>query len=300
MNILISGASGLLGSALVPFLTTGGHRIISLVRREPGPGKNEVFWNPVSGCLDPEELIGIDAVIHLAGENISRGRWTKKKKKKIMESRTRGTDLVARTIANLKPRPKVLVCASAIGYYGNRGSRILAEEDKPGDDFISRVCCAWEKATGPASEKGIRVVLARLGIVLTPAGGALAKFLLPFKMSLGGRIGSGNQYMSWISIDDAIGAIYYALSDSRLQGPVNVVSPKPVTNIDFTKTLGKVLSRPTIFSVPAWAIKFLFGEMGRELLLSSTRVKPQKLLETGYRFRHPDLEKALLNLLKLH
>jgi uncharacterized protein (TIGR01777 family) len=200
-------------------------------------------------------------------------------------------------MGKLKPLPKVLVCASATGYYGNRGNELLTEEAEPGNSFLSKVCIQWEKAAIPAIQKGIRVVFARFGVVLSPLGGALKKLLLPFKLGFGGKIGSGNQYMSWVGIDDVITVIYNALSDSSMEGPVNVVAPNPVTNKEFTMILGKVLSRPTIFSIPETAIKLVFGEMGREVLLSSTRVNPKKLLESGYSFRNPDLEGALRHML---
>ncbi len=296
-NILVSGASGIVGSSLVPFLTTGGHRVIRLVRKTPAPGTDEVFWNPISGQLDPKDLEGTDTVIHLAGENIGQGRWTPEKKKRIIESRTRGTELVARKIAELDSPPEVMICASAIGYYGNRDTCTLTENDSPGDDFISDVCEQWETAAMPAVRKGIRVVFMRIGIALTPAGGALERLLLPFQMGLGGKIGTGEQFMSWIGMDDVIGAIHHAIVNEHLEGPVNVVAPHPVSNLEFTKTLGKVLSRPTSLSVPSLAIRMAFGEMGREIPLSSTRVKPKKLLETGYRFHDPNLEDALSHLL---
>ena len=294
---LISGASGLLGSSLVPFLTTGGHRVIRLVRKSPLSATNEVLWDPASGLLDLDGIENIDVVIHLAGESIGQGRWTKEKKKKIVESRNKSTALIAEKIAKFDPLPKVLISASAIGYYGNRGDEPLTEEDTCGADFISGVCSEWEQAAAPARIKGIRTVFLRIGIALTPLGGALNKLLLPFKLGLGGKIGPGNQYMSWIGIDDIIGAIYHVASDDKVEGPVNAVAPNPVTNLEFTKILGKVLSRPTLFSVPETAIRLAFGEMGREILLSSTRVMPNKLLETGYRFRNPDLEGALRHLL---
>ncbi|QTA86127.1 TIGR01777 family oxidoreductase [Desulfonema magnum] len=297
LNVLVSGASGILGSALVPFLTTGGHRVVGLVRRKPVPEKEEIYWNPVSGHLDLNELGGIDTVVHLAGENIGQGRWTEKKKKRILESRTKGTALIARKVAELDPRPRVLVCASAIGYYGNRGDRMLTEKDGPGDDFISRVCHEWEQAAAPAIEKGIRVVFLRIGISLTPAGGAFAKLLPPFQIGIGGKIGTGRQFMSWIEADDVIGAIYHSIINENLEGPVNVVSPNPVTNLEFTETLGKAVSRRTPFSIPETAIKIAFGEMGKEILLSSTRVKPEKLLKTGYRFRNPNIEGTISHLL---
>ncbi len=297
MNVLISGASGVVGSALIPFLTTGGHRVTRLVRKKTVPGEEEVYWNPNANTLNTDDLAGTDTVIHLAGENIGQGRWTKEKKTRIIESRTKGTSLIANAIAKLDPAPRVMVCASAIGYYGNRGSQVLTEEDGPGDDFISEVCHKWEKAAEPAIEKGIRVVFMRIGIALTPSGGALERLLLPFQMGIGGKIGSGSQYMSWIGIDDVIGAIYHAIKNDKIEGPVNVVSPNPVTNKEFTKTLGRVLSRPTLATVPEFAIKIAFGEMGREIPLSSTRVKPEKLMKTGYRFRNPDIEGALSHLL---
>lgn len=296
-NILISGSGGVVGSALIPFLTTGGHRVIRLIRRQPGPKENAVYWNPATGCLDYDTLNGIDTVIHLAGENIGQGRWTRAKKKKIIESRVRGTSLIARAAAALKPRPRVLICASAIGYYGDRGDQIMTEKENPGDDFISKVCYEWEKAAAPALEKGIRVVFLRIGIALTPAGGALARLLLPFQMGIGGKMGNGRQYMSWIGIDDVIGAIYHVMNNDDVEGPVNVVSPNPVTNLEFTKALGNVLSRPAPLSVPAAAIMLAFGKMGREIVLSSTRVRPEKLLNTGYRFRNPDIEGTLAHLL---
>ncbi len=297
LNILISGASGVVGSALVPFLTTGGHQVNSLVRRTPAPGKAEIFWNPDAGFLNPADLGGIDTVIHLAGENIGQGRWTAQKKKRIIESRIKGTSLIAETAARLNPRPRVLLCASAVGYYGNRNQWELTEKDGPGNDFISQVCYEWEKAAAPAIESGIRVVFLRIGVALTPAGGALAKVLPLFRAGLGGKLGTGCQFMSWIGTDDVIGAIYHVIYNDGIEGPVNVVSPNPVTNLEFTETLAGVLSRPARFSVPAWAIKLVFGEMGREVPLSSTRVRPVKLLETGYRFRNPDLRGVLSHLL---
>jgi len=296
LTFLISGASGLLGSSLVPFLSTGGHRVIHLVRRPP-LAADEIFWNPFGGRLDLDGIGNIDAVIHLAGEHIGQGRWTKAKKRKIVESRNKSTALISEKIATLDPLPRVLVNASAIGYYGNRGDELLTEEDTCGADFISGVCSQWEQAAAPARVKGIRTVFLRIGIGLSPLGGALKELLRLFKLGFGGKLGSGSQYMSWIGIDDIIGAIYHVVSDDNVEGPVNVVAPNPVTNLEFTKILGKVLSRPTLFSVPETAIKLAFGEMGREILLSSTRVMPNKLVETGYRFRNPDLEGALRHLL---
>lgn len=297
LSILISGAGGLVGSALVPFLATGGHRVIRLVRKRPVSGKEGVFWDPLTGRIDSDEIGEVDAVVHLSGENIGQGRWTKEKKRKIIESRNKSTALMAKTIAGLDPCPKVLVSASAIGFYGDRGEEVMTEEDTCGSDFISGVCSEWEKAAAPAVEQGIRVVFLRIGIALSLLGGALARLMLPYKLGLGGKLGSGAQYMSWIGIDDLIYIIYYAINNNSLDGPVNAVAPEPVTNLEFAKILGKVLARPTLFSVPETVIKLAFGEMGREILLTSTRVKSQKLENSGYRFRNPDLEGTLRHLL---
>jgi len=297
MTILVSGGSGLIGASLIPYLTTGGHRVVRLVRRQPRPGNDEIFWDPATGRLDGKPLRDIDAVIHLSGENIGEGRWTAEKKRKIVESRTKTTALLAKTLAALPHPPRVFACASAIGYYGNRGDAVMTEADDPGDDFISDVCRQWEDAAAPARNNGIRTVFLRIGIVLTPAGAALKKLLLPFQMGLGGKIGNGNQYMSWISMDDAISAIRFCLVTPGLEGPVNIVSPQPVPNHEFAATLGKVLSCPARFAVPAAAIKLAFGQMGRETVLSGTRVIPARLTADGYRFRHPDLETALRHLL---
>lgn len=297
MKILMTGTSGLLGSALIPFFTTGGHIVHTLVRRTPLLEKGEAFWDPEKKRLDPSVFDGVDAVIHLAGEHIGEGRWTDEKKRRIIESRTKGTSLIADTISKLSSPPPVLICASAIGFYGNRGDNSLTEDDLPGDDFISKVCNEWEKSAQVAVNAGIRVAFMRIGIALSPAGGALSRLLLPFRAGLGGKIASGAQFMSWIGIDDVVGAFFHVLADNKIAGPVNVVSPNPVTNLEFIKTLGRVLSRPAVFSIPAAAINLAFGEMGREVLLSSTRVMPEKLLETGYRFRNPDLSGALSHLL---
>ncbi len=297
LHILISGASGLVGSTLIPFLTTGGHQITRLVRRAPIPGNSEVFWDPAASKLEPKELQGVDAVIHLAGENIGEGRWTQAKKREILASRIQGTSLLAETIAGLDPPPKVLICASAIGYYGHRGECLLQESDQAGKDYISMVCSEWEKAAQPAIQKGIRVVFARIGIALTPAGGALKKLLPVFRIGLGGKIASGEQYMSWISIDDVIGALHHLVICPDLEGPVNLTAPLAVTNAEFTRTMADVLSRPAAVTVPAFAVKMMFGEMGKEVPLSSTRVAPTRLLESGYCFRHPELAGALAHVL---
>lgn len=293
LTVLISGASGVIGSAVIPFLTTGGHRVIRLVRRPPEPGSDEVFWDPASGVIRLEGIDRIDAVLHLAGENLDNGRWTPSRKKKILESRVKGTELIARAISTLDEPPGVMLCASAVGFYGNRGGAMLSETDGPGDDFISSVCDRWEKAAAPAAKKGIRTAFLRIGVVLTPMGGALQKVLLPYRLGLGGRIGSGRQYISWISMEDVIGSIHHILTHKEIAGPVNIVSPEPVTNRDYTGVLGRVLGRPTPLTLPSFVIKAGFGQMGREILLSSTRVMPDVLIKTGYGFVNSDLEMSL-------
>ncbi len=296
MNILVTGATGLVGSALIPFLTTGGHRVLRLVRRSTGRD-DEVTWNPDTNSIDATKLEGLDAVVHLAGENIATGRWTASKKARIRDSRVNGTRLLSETLAKLKRPPKSLVGASAIGFYGDRGDEMMTELSSHGPSFLCDVCRDWEQATEPARLAGVRVVNLRIGVVLTPRGGALAKMLLPFKLCAGGVVGSGRQFMSWIAIDDVIGVIHHAMTTESLSGPVNAVSPNPVTNRDFTKTLGRALSRPTIFPMPAFVAKLAFGEMGDELLLASTRVMPERLQASGYEFRFPELTAALNHLL---
>jgi len=296
MKILVSGSTGLVGSALVSFLASGGHEVVRLVRGRLKPGVVEVPWDPQAGTIEAAKLEGLDAVVHLAGENIA-GRWTAAKKARIRSSRVEGTRLLAEALAGLKRPPKTLVCASAIGYYGDRGDEVLREDSPSGAGFLAAVCRDWEAAAHAAAEKGIRVVQLRIGVVLSPAGGALARMLTPFKLGLGGRIGPGSQFMSWIAIDDLIGAIHHALTTEPLRGPVNAVAPRAVTNREFTKTLGRVLARPTIFPMPAFAARLAFGEMADELLLASARVEPAKLVSSGYRFRTPELEAALRHLL---
>lgn len=295
MKIALTGASGLVGTALVTKLTTDGHQVIRLVRR--GPAEREEHWNPVSG-IEPNALQGVDAVVHLAGENIAEGRWTSEKKDRIRESRVRGTAAIARSLGAMNPPPPTLICASAIGYYGDRGDAELREDSEPGTGFLPDVCQAWEAAADPAREAGIRVVHVRFGVVLSGAGGALAKMLTPFKLGVGGRIGSGGQYMSWLSIDDATGIIQHALTTPDLAGPVNAVAPEPVTNTVFTKSLGRAVHRPTIFPMPAFVAKLAFGEMAEALLLASTRVLPERLEATGYEFRHRTIDDALGDLLE--
>ena len=297
MKILISGASGLVGSALIARLTKDGHQVVRLVRAQPPPGVPVVVWIPGKGVLDVAALEGFDAIVHLAGESIATGRWTMEKKARIRDSRVRRTELLAGTIARLSRPPAVLLCASAIGFYGDRGDEILTEESASGKDFLSEVCRAWEAASEPAARKGVRVVRHRFGVILSPAGGALAKMLLPFKLGLGGRVGDGRQFMSWISLDDVVDELMHTLGAKDLRGAVNTVSPRPATNAEFTSTLGRVLRRPVIFPMPAFAARLAFGEMADALLLSSQRVEPKRLLASGYRFRYPDLEAALRHLL---
>jgi uncharacterized protein (TIGR01777 family) len=295
MHIAVTGASGLVGSELVSLLTTGGHHVTALVRGEPRDG--EVAWNPKADSFDASSLDGVDAVVHLAGENIAAGRWTDAMKQRIRDSRVHGTRVLCEGLARMKSLPKVLVAASAIGFYGNRGDELLDESSDPGEGFLSEVCDEWEAATKPAQEAGMRVVNLRIGVVLSPKGGALAKMLTPFMLGAGGIVGNGRQYWSWISIDDVAGAIHHALMTDSLSGPLNAVAPSAPTNREFTKTLGRVLRRPTILPMPAFAAKLALGEMAKDLLLSSTRVEPKKLVESGYQFRQPILEKALRHVL---
>jgi uncharacterized protein (TIGR01777 family) len=298
MKVLITGSTGLVGSALCQSLVRSGHEIARLVRESPRSRQPEIFWDPARGTIETEKLEGFDAVVHLAGENIAGGRWTEKQKARILNSRVQGTQLLAESLAKLKAKPKVFVAASAIGYYGDRGEEVLDENSGPGKDmFLVDVCQAWEAATLPASTAGIRVVNLRLGVVLSADGGALAKMLLPFKLGAGGVLGSGKQYMSWIALDDVLGVLTHALQNNELSGPVNAVAPHPVSNYQFTKTLGKVLKRPTILPMPAFAARLVFGQMADELLLASARVVPKKLEEAAYRFQYPELEGALRHVL---
>ena len=290
MKVLVTGSTGFIGSALVSALTAAGHQVTRLVRKLAGAG--EVRWDPAAGAIDTGGLEGHDAVVHLAGENIA-GRWTAAKKQRIRESRVNGTRLLAEALAKLSRRPRALVCASAIGYYGDRGEEKLREGSPPGKGFLAEACVAWEAAAKPAADAGLRVVHLRIGVVLHPKGGALKQMLLPFKLGLGGVIGSGRQYMSWIALDDLIGIFQHALANDSLRGPANAVAPNPATNREFTKSLGQVLSRPTIFPMPAFAARLAFGEMADELLLASTRVEPARLAASGYSFAYPQLEATL-------
>ena len=289
MKLAITGSSGLVGSALVSLLTAAGHEVLRM--RRPA------HWNPERSMVDLAALEAKDAVVHLAGENIASGRWTAKKKAQIRDSRIKGTKLIAESLAKLAQPPGVLVSASAIGFYGDRGNELLSEESGPGRGFLSEVCRQWEAATDPATRKGIRVVHLRTGLVLSRKGGALDKMLLPFKLGIGGKIGAGKQYWSWISLDDMCAAILHCIQAGGLHGPVNIVSPSPVTNLEFTKALGRVLSRPTIFPLPAFAARLALGEMADVLLLASARVEPVKLHTSRFMFRDKEIEATLRNML---
>jgi uncharacterized protein (TIGR01777 family) len=297
LHVAVTGSTGLVGAALIPFLTTGGHRVTRLVRSQTRGDDGTALWNPAAGTIDAAALEGVEAVVHLAGESVAGARWTEAVKARILESRTRGTALLCTTLAGLQRPPKVLVSASAIGYYGDRGDEVLREDSAGGTGFLADVCRQWEAATAPAEQAGIRVVHLRIGIVLSPAGGALKAMLVPFKLGAGGRIGSGAQSMSWISIDDLIGAILHALRTETLRGTVNAVAPRAVTNAEFTRVLGHVLRRPTLFPVPAAVARLAFGEAADEMLLASARVQPVRLQETRYAFRHAELEAALRHVL---
>jgi uncharacterized protein len=297
VRVLVSGAGGLIGSALLPSLREAGHSVARLSRPGSARGGDDVEWDPLNGRLDAARLGGFDAVVHLAGESIAAGRWTAARKARIRDSRVVGTRLLSESMARAKPGPAVLVSASAIGWYGNRGDEILREDSRPGGDFLAAVCRDWEDATGPAASAGRRVVRLRFGVILSRDGGALARMLLPFRLGLGGRVGSGRQFMSWIAIGDAVGAIRHAIERGDLSGPVNAVAPGPVTNAAFTAALARALRRPALIPMPAFMARLAFGEMGEALLLASQRVEPARLVASGYRFRHAEVEAALRDLL---
>jgi uncharacterized protein (TIGR01777 family) len=297
MKIAVSGASGLVGTALLPALRTAGHDVLRLVRGGTAGEPNSIGWEPDTGFINNIKLNGAKGIIHLAGDNIADGRWTVEKKKRIRDSRVLSTKLLAETAPKLSPLPHVFITASATGYYGDRGEEVLTEESAPGKDFLAEVCQEWEQATQAAKDAGIRVVQLRFGVILTPQGGALAKMLPPFKAGMGGPAGKGEQFLSWISLDDVIGVILHALANEQLSGAVNVVSPEPVRNKDFSHALGQALGRPSAVPIPGFALKLALGEMAEATLLASQRVKPQKLLASGYAFRHPDLASTLQEML---
>jgi len=294
MNVLISGATGLIGSALLPELEARGHTITRLSRSKAGA--DTIRWDPSSGTIEGD-LEGTEAVVHLAGESIAQGRWNPEKKKRIRDSRVQGTRLLAERISALPTPPRVMVSTSAVGYYGDRGDEVLTEESGPGTGFLPGVCREWEAAAEPARRAGIRVVHPRLGVVLSSESGALGTTLPIFKLGVGGKIGKGDQWVSWVAIDDVVGSIVHALTDEVVDGPVNVGSPNPMTNAEYTKVLGRVLGRPTVLPLPAPAARIMLGEVADALLLASQRMEPAKLKATDYAFRYPQLEGALRHLL---
>ena len=296
-KVAVTGASGLVGRELVPTLRRQGFEVLRLVRQAPS-ADDEVRWDPDAGTIDTEGLEGITAAIHLAGDNVASGRWTDAKKARIRDSRVRGTGLLAGALAELSPRPRALVSGSAVGYYGACGDEALDESAAQGSGFLASVCGEWEAATTAARDVGIRVVHARIGVVLAPSGGALAKMKLPFLLGLGGRIGDGTQYMSWITLEDLVSALVFSLERDELEGPVNFVSPTPVTNADFTATLGRVLKRPTVFPLPKFALRLGVGaDMANEMLIGGSRAIPAVLHAHGFRWEHTTLEPALRALL---
>jgi len=297
LRILISGASGILGKSLIPLLSTGGHTIYTLVRKRPDPEKNEIFWDPATEFLSQSDLPELDAVIHLAGEYIGLKRWTTESKQRVLESRIKGTALLARTLATMKNPPSVLLSASAVGYYGNCHDKLIDETEPAGKDFISTVCMHWEKAAQPASKAGIRTVFLRMGISMSPGGGALKRILSTSPLGFMRYFGSGNQYISWISNDDLISAMLHILTNPGLEGPLNIAAPEPVTNQELMQTLAKITGRPLLFPIPAHLFQFMYGQMAREIILSGCRVSTKKLRNSGFQFRHPDLYTTLRNLL---
>lgn len=296
MKILVTGSSGLIGSALSKALAADGHDVVPLPRKRFSEGAP--FWDPENGVIDLAGIADIDAVVHLAGDSIAQGRWNDQKKARILDSRVKGTRLLAEYFAAASRRPQTFVSASAIGVYGDCQDTPVDEDSPPGSGFLAEVGKQSEAATAAAANAGIRVVNARFGIVLSPTGGALEKMLPPFRMGLGGVLGSGKQYLSWVSIQDVTQMLRHVLANEALRGPVNLVSPNPVSNREFTQELGRALHRPTLFAMPAFAARLAFGEMADEALLSSTRVLPKKLMASGYAFVHPELKGALAELLR--
>ncbi|MEX2307697.1 MAG: TIGR01777 family oxidoreductase [Pirellulales bacterium] len=302
MIIAVTGSSGLVGTALVDALEAQGQHVRRIVRRPTkgqgqGQGHDEIRWDPAGGTIEAAQLSGVDAVVHLAGEGIAAHRWSESVKNKIRDSRVKGTRLLCETLASLAVKPAVLVSASAIGYYGDRGDEPVDESSPPGRGFLAEVCQAWEAATHPARDADIRVVNLRIGVVLSSKGGALAQMLTPFRLGLGGVIGSGRQYISWIALDDLVRVVQFTLHAAALCGPVNAVAPAPATNREFTKTLGHVLRRPTVLPMPAAAARLAFGEMADAMLLGGARVEPRALSAAGFEFKFPQLEPALRHVL---
>lgn len=297
MRILVSGASGVLGKELLPLLSTGGHQIWTLVRRKPHPENNEIFWDPENNILNPSSLPEVDGVIHLAGEYIGLSRWSESKKLRVIDSRVNGTTLLAETLRSMVNKPKAFLCASAVGYYGNQNKRGVLETEPPGDDFISHVCHQWEEAAMPAKNAGIRTVLLRLGVGLTPRGGALQKILASSPLGFIRRFGTGEQVISWISSDDMISAMLHCLACTSLEGPVNIAAPEPTTNTRFMQILSRVAKRPLLFPISSQLLQILYGQMASEILLSGCHVSTKKLQNSGFTFRHPSLETALERLL---
>jgi uncharacterized protein (TIGR01777 family) len=297
-RVIVTGATGLVGSPLVQALEKAGATVVRAVRRPARDAAREIYWNADAGEIESGKLEGAAAVVHLAGENIAGRRWTESFKRAIRDSRGKGTRLWADAIAHAANKPRALVCASAIGYYGSRGDELLTETSPPGHDFLADVCRDWESACQPARDAGVRVVNARIGVILSPKGGALAKMLTPFKLGLGGKVGDGRQYMSWVTLDDVVSALAFLVATPTISGPVNLTAPHPATNAEFTAALGRVLSRPTVFPMPAFAARLAFGEMADALLLSSTRVAPAVLQGAGYNFQDPQVDAALRRLLQ--
>lgn len=292
-SVAISGATGLVGTELSSLLQSEGKSVTAISRKEGGSYQDSIMWDPESGLTNPARLESVDAIVHLAGESIASGRWTSKLKNKIKRSRVQGTRTLVQSIAAVEKRPKVLVCASAIGFYGDRGIEELTESSSRGTGFLADVCKEWEDEANAAKELGLRVVNVRIGVVMSPKGGALQKMLLPFKMGAGGIVGSGKQFWSWIGLHDLTRVIAHCVNDESIEGPVNAVSPQPLTNKEFTKDVGSVLKRPTILPLPGFMAKLVLGEMAEALLLASTKVLPTKLQASGFEFKHPDLKSCL-------
>ena len=295
MKVMLAGSSGLIGTALVRLLLDEGHEVLRLVRRAPA-ARDEVQWDPVAGTIDTEALAGVEAVIHLGGASIAGQRWTEAYKQEIRDSRIKSTRLISETIAQSDSKPAVFLCASALGYYADRGDEILTENSPKGEGFLADVTAEWEHATLPASEAGVRVCNMRIGVVLSETGELPRSMLTPFKFGLGGKLGNGRQYMSWIHVEDVARAFAFVLKTKSLDGPINLAAPNPVTNAEFTKALGRVLSRPTLFRVPGFALRIAMGEMA-QFALGSARLYPLKLAQSGFRYRWNDIEPALRDIL---